>query len=125
MNYFDLSSEPIESLYQTIAQQMANGIPEAWRSATLVVEMAEDDNALLYGRYTPQDDPMAERNIEGLDHTAYYVAAEIRRRLKKPGEAAWKKALFTLSSEGDFDFDFEYPETESNSIDSSGNDKAL
>ena len=110
MNFFDLSSEPIEALYQYIAQQMANGIPEAWRRATLAIEMEEDDNALLYGRYTPQGHPMEERNIEGLDHTVYYAVAEVRRRLRKPGEAAWKKAIFTLLPSGEFEFHFEYPD---------------
>jgi len=113
MNFLDLSSEPIESLYEHIAQQMVKGIPEAWNTATLTIEMAEDDNALLYGRYTPQNDPKEERNIEGLDYTVYYAAAEIRRRLKNPEKVAWTKSVLTLSPDGDFSFDFEYPDSNS------------
>lgn len=109
MDFTDLAHTPLEELYQASGQAIVVAIPEVWARAIVHVEIAEDDNGLVYGEYLPA---AAGQDLRYFAPGAelYLVFDELRRRMRKPGCAPWHKADLTLQASGRFDIDFTYPD---------------
>ncbi|HNS04122.1 MAG TPA: DUF600 family protein [Anaerolineae bacterium] len=109
INFFDLTDTPTEEIYLAIGQFIADAIPETWLSATAYAEIEEEDHGLTYGVYVPAVAPDITRDFAA-GAELYLAFDELRRRLRKPGQAPWVKAQFTLQRDGRFDLEFTYLE---------------
>jgi len=109
MDFYKLTNEPIEAIYQIMGSLVAETITDDWKSATVYAEINEDDNGLTYGRYVPTAAPDTLRSFK-TGYRWYFIFDELRRRFHKPGHAPWVKARFMLYPDGHFDLDFTYPD---------------
>jgi hypothetical protein len=99
-------AKTIEELYEEIAKMMNEAIPEEWARAWATVELAGESALDMIGRYETTDSSAPRTFL--IPPPMVRDLAELRRRMKRPGEAAWRKAVFNLTPDGQFHLDLEY-----------------
>lgn len=99
-------AKTIEELYEAIAKQMNDAIPKEWGRAWVKVELVGESSLDMIGRYEPADS--AESASFVVPPPLVRDLAELRRRMKRPGEKAWRQAIFHLKADGEFNLDLEY-----------------
>jgi hypothetical protein len=104
---YDLSEVPDQTLYQIVRDLIAQAAGDNWREAALYAEITKDDHGLIYGRINQSVDKL--RSFE-TDYRMYFVLDELRKRMRKPGQAPWTKAKCALHQDGKFELECEYPD---------------
>ena len=98
----------IEEIYQNIAQNMFNNLPEKWKESYLEVERDDSDAIGFKGGYINEVSEFTSfkfrefTNRQDLSrdfHLLYEIATE-------GGNSKWNKAKFTLYPSGKFSLDF-------------------
>lgn len=105
----DLTDVPIEQLYQALGQAVVDGIAEPWETASLYVEIEDQEGGTISGRYTTRASA-DERQGFVVSGDTYLVFEELAKRMQKPGQPTWNKARFHLRNDGTFDLNVTYPD---------------
>lgn len=98
----------IEELYQKIADEIVDFMPEEdWNTIWIPVEMEDDHGST--GCYYITDKSREPISIEASDGI-FDIFYDMRELYKKHGKEPWSSATFILESDGKFSIDFGYGE---------------
>ena len=97
---------PKETLYQSIAEVIANIIDDSWNRAWVTFKILDDGMTEMECEYETTSDKIKKAFFGGL--VLYDLFRELRQAMEEDNSNVWKKATLTLSISGTFDLDFEY-----------------
>ena len=95
----------VETLYQRIAQSIANAIPELWETAWVTVEF-EPGVISEAGGYTSLRDKTQHTFSTPNDIGDLFT--RLRQLVKRDDRNIWSRARFVLEADGKFRIDFDY-----------------
>ena len=99
-------AQSLESIYTDIGRHIVGKLPQDWATAQVSAEELDEGVFDWHGEYNLVNGEKSHQFIIGSQIMRLMML--VRQRIATPDKPAWRKATFTLKSDGQFDMSFDY-----------------
>ena len=103
-----MNAQPLEQLYQNIANGIVQSIDEKWSSAWITVEVVDNNVFKFRSFYSSVDDKTVSIKTHPLVRNSFM---EIWKEIRKDDSNPWTHARFDLQPDGNFAINFDYKDS--------------